>query len=234
MPAQIDVGAVIRRVLAIYVDQASLLMPAAAVVFVITGVLSLVLDSGGVELERLAALISLAAMLVFAGMVVGLVADLRHGRRHSSAGQLLRAVGPAFWPLFGTTLLAALAILAVISLCALAFAFALVLGLMAALIPCIVLLTFWCLLVPVAVIERPGVFKTLPRSRSLVRGNAWRVFSVMLALDVVPILAGLLLLTIAFTVGTGLGLVVWVIVGILAVPLPALASAVLYFELLGG
>ena len=39
----LDVGAVISRVWAIYVDQAPVLMPAAAVVFVFTGVLSEVL-----------------------------------------------------------------------------------------------------------------------------------------------------------------------------------------------
>ena len=43
---RLDVGAVIRRVFQIYVDQAPVLMPAAAVVFVFTGMLpALLLDA---------------------------------------------------------------------------------------------------------------------------------------------------------------------------------------------
>ena len=40
MQQRLDVGGVIRRVFHIYVDQAPVLMPAAAVVFVFTGILA--------------------------------------------------------------------------------------------------------------------------------------------------------------------------------------------------
>ena len=47
MREKLDVGGVIREVWSIYVDQAAVLMPAAAVVFVVTGILSSLLVSSG-------------------------------------------------------------------------------------------------------------------------------------------------------------------------------------------
>ena len=57
MNHKLDVGAVIRRVFAIYVEQSSVLMPAAAVVFVFTGILSTVLTNAGSGLRLLALLV---------------------------------------------------------------------------------------------------------------------------------------------------------------------------------
>jgi hypothetical protein len=94
MQSRIEVGAVIRRVFEIYVDQASVLMPAAAVVFVITGILRQVLVAAGPGTALLAEIISLVAGMLFTGMVVELVADVQDGRRDATAGQLLRAVTP--------------------------------------------------------------------------------------------------------------------------------------------
>src|ERR1700758_3392523 len=94
MSAKIDVGAVVRRVFDIYVDQAPVLMPAAAVVFVFTGILSAVLLAAEPALALVSLLISLVATTLFTGMVVELVADVRDGRRDSSPRQLLQAVMP--------------------------------------------------------------------------------------------------------------------------------------------
>jgi len=55
MQPRLDVGGVIRRVFSIYVDQASVLMPAAAVVFVFTGILRTVLVAASPVLALLAA-----------------------------------------------------------------------------------------------------------------------------------------------------------------------------------
>jgi hypothetical protein len=91
----IDVGGVIRRVLGIYVDQALVLLPAAAVVFLIAGALATLLDKASAGLSLLSPLVSVVAAAVVTGMVVELVADLRDGRRDASVGQLIRAVQPA-------------------------------------------------------------------------------------------------------------------------------------------
>ncbi len=96
MQRRIDSGAVIRRVFEIYVDQASVLMPAAAVVFVFTGIISGLLISASASGAFLALIISLVAGTLFTGMVVELVADVQDGRRDASPGQLLRAATPVF------------------------------------------------------------------------------------------------------------------------------------------
>src|SRR3984885_13708841 len=94
MQRRIDSGAVIRRVFEIYVDQASVLMPAAAVVFVFTGIISALLVTASPALSLLAVVIDLIATTLFTGMVVELVADVQDGRRDASATALLRAVTP--------------------------------------------------------------------------------------------------------------------------------------------
>jgi hypothetical protein len=213
---RLEVGEVIRRVFAIYVDQAPVLMPAAAVVFVFTGVLSRVLTNAGGGLALIALLISLVATTVFTGMVVGLVADLQDGRRDSSPGQLLRAVAPVIGQLIVVAFAAALGVMV---------------GLFLVILPGLILLTAWSVAAPVVVLERPEGLRALRRSRELVRGNGWQVFGVILVLDLlVAIVAGGLDVA-ADSAGTGVGLVVTVVLGVLTAPFPALAAAVLYFEL---
>jgi hypothetical protein len=106
MSPRIDVGGVIRRVLDIYIDQAPVLMPAAAVVFVFTGILAGLLVAASPGLSLLAVLIDLIAGTLFTGMVVELVADVQDGRRDSSPGQLLRAATPVLGQLILVGILA--------------------------------------------------------------------------------------------------------------------------------
>jgi hypothetical protein len=218
MESRLQAGAVIRRVLQIYVDQAPVLMPAAAVVFVFTGLLRGVLVASSAGLSLLSLLISLVAGMLFTGMVVELVADVQDGRRDATSGQLLRAVTPVLGQLIAVGIVAGIGV---------------VIGLILLIIPGLVLLTVWSVAAPVVVLERPAGLQALGRSRELVRGNGWPVFGVILALDIlVAIFAGALDLG-AYAAGTGAGIVVTVIVGVLTAPLSALAAAVLYFELRG-
>jgi len=212
------VGAVTRRVFRIYVDQAPVLMPAAAVVFVITGVLSAVLLNAGAGAVLLSELLSLVAITLFTGMIVELVADVQDGRRDSSPGQLLKAVAPVFGQLIGVAILAGVGIL---------------IGFVLLIVPGLILLTVWSVVAPVVVLERIGGFQALRRSRELVRGDAWQVFGVIVVLDVMVTIVALLIEGGAAAASSGVGLVVSVIVGVLTAPIPALASAVLYFDLRG-
>src|SRR5207245_10418790 len=101
MAPRLDIGMVFRRVWGIHVDQAGVLMPAAAVVFVFSGIISTVLVSSSAGLAVLALLVSLIATTLFTGMVVQLVADVRDGRRDATPGQLLRAATPVLGQLTG-------------------------------------------------------------------------------------------------------------------------------------
>jgi hypothetical protein len=218
MSTRIDVGGVIRRVLDIYVDQAPVLMPAAAVVFVFTGILAGLLVVASPGLALVALLIDLVAGTLFTGMVVELVADVQDGRRDSSPGQLLRAASPVLGQLILVGIIAGIGV---------------VIGLILVIVPGLYLITIWSVAAPVVVLERPGALAALGRSRELVRGNGWQVFGVILVLYVVVGAISFLLEAAAESAGSGVGIVVRVIVGVLTAPLAALAAAVLYFELGG-
>jgi hypothetical protein len=218
MKQRIDGGSVIRRVLQIYVDQASVLMPAAAVVFVFTGILATLLIVASPGLALLALLIDLVAGTLFTGMVVELVADVQDGRRDSSPGQLLRAATPVLGQLILVGILAAIGI---------------VIGFIFIIVPGLYLITVWSVAAPVVVLEHPGALDALRRSRELVRGNGWQVFGVILVLYVLVGVVSFIIEGIAQSAGSGAGIVVRVIVGVLTAPLASLAAAVLYFELRG-
>jgi len=216
--SSIDVGAVIRRTFEIYVDQAAVLMPAAAVVVGIAVVLNFLLIAAASGLAVIGTIISLVATTLFTGMVVELVADVRDGRRDASVGQLLRAVTPVLGNLILVAIVAGIGILV---------------GLILIVVPGLILATMWAVAAPVVVLERPGGLRALGRSRELVKGNGWNVFAVILLLVIVVGLLTGVVGVAAESAGTGVGLVVRVIVGVLAAPISALAAAVLYFELGG-
>ncbi len=218
MGSSIDVGAVMRRTFEIYVDQASVLMPAAAVVVGIAVVLNFLLIAAAPGLALIGTIITLVATTLFTGMVVELVADVRDGRRDASVGQLLRAVTPVLGQLILVAIVAGVGIL---------------IGFLLIVVPGLILATMWAVAAPVVVLERPGGLRALGRSRELVKGNGWNVFAVILLLVV---LVGLLTGAVGFaaeSAGTGVGLVVRVVIGVLTAPISALAAAVLYFELGG-
>ncbi len=218
MQSKLDVGGVVRRVFSIYFEQASVLMPAAATVFVFTGILSTLLTHAGSGLRFVALLISLIATTLFTGMVVELVADVRDGKRDSSAGALLKTVTPVIGQLIVVAIAAAAGV---------------VIGLIFLIVPGLILITVWSLAAPVVVIEHPPGLQALRRSRELVRGNGWQVFGVIFVLDVLVAILAAAIEVAADAAGTGVGIVVTVIVGVLTAPFAALAAAVMYFELKG-
>jgi len=83
--------------------------------------------------------------------------DLRERRPHSSAKELLTTALP---PLPAATLTASLAFVG------------LIVGFVFLVVPGLYLMTIWAVLLPVAVVERPGVFEAFGRSRQLVSGKA--------------------------------------------------------------
>jgi hypothetical protein len=216
MSNRLDVGAVIRRVFDIYVDQYSVLLPASAVVFVITGLVSALLVAAAPGLALLALLLSLIATTLFTGMVVELVSDVQDGRRDHSAGELLRAATPVLGQLILVGIVAGIGIL---------------IGFLLIIVPGLILITIWSVAAPVVVLERPGVFAALGRSRELVRGNGWQVFGVIFVLFFLVIILSSAIQIGADSAGTGAGIVARVILGILTGPISGLAAAVLYFDL---
>jgi hypothetical protein len=221
--SRLQVGGVIRKVWRIYVDEAPVLMPAAAVVFALTGILGGVLAAVSSGLAFVSVLLSLLATTLFTGMIVELVADIQqHGGRDAKPVQLLRAVRPVLGKLILVAFAPALVILLAVG----------VVGLLGLIFPGLLVITIWSVAAPVVVLERPPGLRALRRSRELVRGNGWQTFGVILVLVVgVGAIASAASLA-GESGGTGAEIVVRVVVGVLTTPLSALAQAVLYFELL--
>jgi hypothetical protein len=216
--SRVDVGAVIRRTFEIYADQALVLITAAAVVFVISAVVGALLVTASPGLAIIALVVSLVASTLFTGMVVELVADLQDGRRDTSPGQLLRAAMPVLGQLILVGIVAGIGI---------------VIGFILIIVPGLILLTIWSVAAPVVVLERPGGLRALGRSRELVRGEGWNVFAVILLMVILVAVISFVIEAIGASAGTGVDLLVRVVVGILTAPISALASAVLYFQLSG-
>jgi hypothetical protein len=213
---RLDVGGVIRRVFDIYVEQASVLLPASAVVFVITGIVSALLVAAAPGLAIIALLLSLIAGTLFTGMVVELVADIQDGKRDHSPGELLRSATPVLGQLILVAIVAGIGIL---------------IGFILIIVPGLILITIWSVAAPVVVLEHPGVFAALGRSRELVRGNGWQVFGVIFVLFFLVLIVSSGVEIAADSAGTAAGLIARVVVGVLTGPFTALAEAVLYFEL---
>jgi hypothetical protein len=218
MNRSIDIGSVISRTFSIYADQASVLLPASAAVFVVVGLVSALLIVIAPVLAILAFVVILVGTTLFTGMVVELVADVQDGRRDATVGQLLNAVTPVIGQLIIVGFVAGVGIL---------------IGFVLIIIPGLILITIWAVVAPVIVLERPGGLKPLARSRELVKGNGWQVFGVIVVLVLgVGIVSGIIE-AIGDSGGTAVGVVVRVIVEIFTAPISALAASVLYFELRG-
>jgi hypothetical protein len=212
---KIDVNEVVSEVFRIYRRYASVLLPVAALLYLVE-VLFRVLALESTALALLGGVISVLLSTLYTGMVVELVDDVRDGRLDQSVGGMIRSVSPVLLPLVAVSFLAAIGI-------AIGFIFIIVPGL--------VLLTFWSVVAPVTVLERPGVFSAFGRSWQLVRDNAWQVFGVILIFFLIFIAVGIVLGVIGAVLGDAGEVVLGYIGSVLTAPLVALASAVLYFEL---
>lgn len=203
-------GSVIGRAWEIYQRQFATLFGAAALVSLLTLL-------AGLLIGRFSGLVSLVLDLFFTGAVVNLVKDLEDGRRDEELSALFAGVTPVFWALLGVSILAAIGI---------------GIGLVLVLIPGLILITIWAVVIPVCVLERPGVFASFGRSRALVRGHGWPVFGTILIAWLIAVGIAIAGAVIAAPLGDGgRSIVSWVITA-LTMPLSALVMSVLYFRLL--
>ena len=211
---EIRPGSIIGRAFAIYKDQAATLLGAAVIVFAIQFLLALLLPNGLLFIAGIAAFV---VSIFYQGMVVNLVRDVQDGRRDHSMGELFSAVAPVALPLIGLAIVAGIAIS---------------IGFVLIIIPGLILLTIWAVAAPVMVIEHPGVFTALGRSRELVRGYGWQVFGTILLVALIEIAVYLVFVIIGIAFSDAIRAVLNWIAATLTAPIVALTSSVLYFALL--
>lgn len=165
----------------------------------------------------LAAIVSLVAAFLLQAALVKAVDDVRDGRADLSLSDTLNAARPHIGAVAGASILAGIGIFV---------------GLVLLIVPGLYLLTIWCLIVPVIVLEGAGVGAAFSRSRELVRGHGWNVFGVIilviLLLMGVGIVLGIILAALPDSVQQ---FVSGIISGTLTAPYIALVLTLSYFRL---
>jgi hypothetical protein len=127
-----------------------------------------------VLLVLIGVVISLVGTFWLQGALVYAVDDVRDGRIDTTVGQIFERVRPYLGTLIGAGLLAGLGI---------------ALGFVLVIIPGLVLLTWWCLIVPVIVLEQKPIGESFGASRELVRGHGWTVFGIIIVTWIVSAIA---------------------------------------------
>jgi hypothetical protein len=202
-----------------YKAHASHLLTIAFVVYLVTAVIQAVFTGLlGVVGALLAAVISIAAGFVLQATLVKAVEDVRDGRADLSFGETLQAALPALGRVALASILAGLAI---------------GIGLVLLIAPGLFLLTIWCLIVPVIVLEGAGTTAAFGRSRQLVRGFGWQVFGTLVLVFVVMLAVNLVLGIIFAALPTAAtNFVSSIVSGTLVSPFLALVLTLGYFRLL--
>ncbi len=103
-------------------------------------------------------------MFLLQAALVKAVQDIRDGRVDLSLSQTVQAAVPYLLPVAAAGILAAIGI---------------TVGLFLIIVPGLILLTFWCLIVPFIVIGESGPIDAFSKSWRTVRGYAWNVFGTL-------------------------------------------------------
>jgi hypothetical protein len=189
----------------------------AFVIYLITAVLFALLTLAGVVGYIFAEIVDLAAAFLLQAALVKAVQDVRDGRVDLDLGQTYRAAVPFILPVAGASILAAIGI---------------VIGFALIIVPGLILLTFWCLIVPCIVIGGAGVFQSFGQSMRTVRGYAWNVFGTLVLVFLIYIALGIVVgLILAFLPVFLRNFLSTVVIGTLVAPFLALVVTLIYYRL---
>jgi hypothetical protein len=220
----VTVGGVLGQAWQLYTKFFTRFFVVAAIVYGIVNLINAILGSvigSGTGVAFFVAIISMVVSLVgtfwLQGTLVYAVDDVRDGRIDSSIGELFERVRPYLGTLIVAGLLAGIGI---------------AIGLVLIIVPGLVLLTWWCLIVPVIVLEGKTVGEAFSRSRELVRGHGWTVFGIVVISAIASAIASGIIQAVFSFLGPFLrywigGTIASAIVG----PFIAVALTLTYFEL---
>jgi hypothetical protein len=167
----------------------------------------------------LALVISLVGFFWLQAALVKAVEDVRDGRADLSLGDTFEAA---------RSHLAAVVVAGVIAGIAIGLGFVLLV------IPGLVLLTFWCLIIPAIVVESKSAGESFGRSFGLVRGYFWRVLGIIVLTALITIAFEIVLAIVLSPLADWIkNFASTVISGTLTAPFIALVFTVLYFRLSG-
>jgi hypothetical protein len=202
-----------------YKAHARHLLSIAFVVYLVTALVEAVLSGLlGVVGALLAAIISVIAGFLLQAALIKAVEDVRDGRADLSFGDTLQAARPALGRVAIASILAGIGI---------------GIGLILLIAPGLYLLTIWCMIVPVIVLEGAGTSAAFTRSRELVRGYGWQVFGTLVLVFIVMLAVGLVLgIILAGLPTAATNFISNIVSGTLVSPFLALVLTLGYFRLL--
>jgi hypothetical protein len=149
--------------------------------------------------------------------LVKAVQDVRDGRVDLSLSQTVQAALPYLLPVAAAGILAAIGI---------------TIGLILIIVPGLILLTFWCLIVPNIVIGETGPIDAFSKSWRTVRGYAWSVFGTLILVFLIYLAFIIVLALILLFLPAWLrSFVSSVVVGTLVAPFLALVITLIYYRL---
>ena len=219
MPTKLSIRLVLRDAIMLYGRNWRIVLPVAiAAAFVPLAIEVFIahhLPDGWASL--LTTVVDTLATVFFAGAAEELVHRWVVGERRIALTGVLARVPPVILRLGLVSVLAAVGT---------------ILGVVLLVVPGLVLLSWWALVGPVVVAERPGILKTFRRSRQLVRGNAWRVLAIMLGAEIVALIIGTLISAVFQALGDKPDEPVALALGeAITLPLEGLAVPVMYWRL---
>lgn len=220
MHGKLDIGGVLKQTFETYRAQATLLIPAALLVFLPVAIITGLILSGDVGLLGLilATLLSALATVLFQGMVVEAARDMLDGRRDETIGGLVKAVVPVLVPLLVAGLIVSVAT---------------AIGLLLLIVGAILVATVFAVVAPVVVVERTGAIDALKRSIALVKPHFVQVLGVIVVVFIINFVISLLLRAIFSGIDDSVFgySAATLVTQALTAPISALAAAVLYFRL---
>jgi hypothetical protein len=220
----VSVGGILGEAWGLYTRFFTRFFVIAAIVFLIVNLLNALvgtlLGSGtgaAALLGVVSVLVSLVGTFWLQGALVFAVSDVRDGRIDATVGEVFERVRPQLGTLIVAGVLAGLGI---------------AIGFVLLIVPGLILLTWWCLIVPVIVVEGKQVGEAFTRSRELVRGHGWTVFGVVVITAIVSGIAEGIIQSIFSFLGSFLrywigGTIASAIVG----PFLAIALTLMFFRL---
>ena len=202
---------------ALYRRYAAHFLLIAFVIYLVAAVLVALLSLAGLFGYFLGEIIELAAVFLLQAALVKAVQDVRDGRVDLSLSQTVQAAVPYLLPVAAAGILAAIGI---------------TIGLFLIIVPGLILLTFWCLIVPFIVIGESGPIDAFSKSWRTVRGYAWNVFGTLVLVFLIYLAFTIVLALILVFLPTFLrSFVSSVVVGTLVAPFLALVITLIYYRL---
>jgi hypothetical protein len=218
-PGHIDIGKVLRDGLDIYKRSAVTIWVVTLILVIPVAILRYFeQDTKSWILGLIASVAALILELYLTGALVKVVkeAEEEGSAPVSTAGSLIGSVTPKLIPLLIMGI--------IVAICT-------SVGFVLLIIPGIFVLLVWSVCVPAMMVEDRGIFDSLGRSYNITNGNRWRMIGLAIVLAIIYLVIFFIAVLLA-AIAPIIGVIAFVVVGVLLYPYSALIRTVLFYDLL--